>query len=404
MEQAYRRQLTAVRPDLECYRSVLLAAAKRPLLPDLGPLVDAILRQMWHHRFVVPDAQCFAAAVRTWKHSALLYAGSPAAPATVSRSLSTPAKAVTPDNALRERSVRRARELLDDTAVAHQQRTGTGVRPPLECVHDVLEALAVSSNPRALEWASRALRHLPSGPTLDTYCLLLGVCRATAATGEPTPSAAAAERSEAILGDVAGSFLQLVRHLPPRRAQRRAAAFAASYVRACAGDPTGGLPAFRRALAGVEKLRSLSVHPNSETYAALLDACHRLLPQGLERHQLVRQVFLLCRSEGSVDETVLRELRVASTEDQFAELVLSECEFVEGTKMIPESWTANALSGRVLTAEGRRTPPLSVEGRLTVTLAMREFQMRRLRDHRNRNLLQGGRLCNLPDYTEKGVQ
>jgi hypothetical protein len=96
-----------------------------------------------------------------------------------------------------------------------------------------------------------------------------------------------------------------------------------------------------------------------------------------------------------VDEKVLGQLKVAAVDDHYNRLVVEESETVEGTKVVPESWTRNALGGRVVTAEGRRTTPLSVGGQLTVTLAMREFQMRRLRDHRNRKLLQGGRILPL---------
>jgi hypothetical protein len=51
----------------------------------------------------------------------------------------------------------------------------------------------------------------------------------------------------------------------------------------------------------------------------------------------------------------------------------------------------NALGGKVKSADGRKTIPLGVDGLLKRTTAMKEFQMRRLLDHRNRDLLRGGR-------------
>lgn len=92
-----------------------------------------------------------------------------------------------------------------------------------------------------------------------------------------------------------------------------------------------------------------------------------------------------------VDDNVLKQLKTATTAEQYTSLVLTASEDVEGTKMVPEAWTINALGGRVVTADGRRTTPLSIEGKLTVTMAMQEFKMRRIRDKRNRNLLRGGR-------------
>jgi len=88
-------------------------------------------------------------------------------------------------------------------------------------------------------------------------------------------------------------------------------------------------------------------------------------------------------------------LQDVATEEQYSRIVILMSEAVEGIKMVPEEWTANALGGRVVTADGRKTKPLSIYGQITVTNAMRDFQMRRLRDKRNRNLLQGGRLKNI---------
>ena len=88
----------------------------------------------------------------------------------------------------------------------------------------------------------------------------------------------------------------------------------------------------------------------------------------------------------------LVRLRSAATPDLYYKLVVSASEEIEGQRVVPEAWTCNALGGRVITADGRRTKPLSVEGKLAVTKSMLDFRMRRMTDKRNRNLLRGGRL------------
>ena len=93
-----------------------------------------------------------------------------------------------------------------------------------------------------------------------------------------------------------------------------------------------------------------------------------------------------------VDDHVLSTLLQATTSDQYSRLVIAASETVDGsTKVIPEDWSRNVLGGRVVSADGRRVVPVGIDGRLTRTKAMQDFQMRRLRDQRNRKLLQGGR-------------
>ena len=92
-----------------------------------------------------------------------------------------------------------------------------------------------------------------------------------------------------------------------------------------------------------------------------------------------------------VEDEVLKALMSVLTEDQYKDLILSKSVNVEGTPMVPEEWTKVALGGRVVSNDGRRTRPLSVAGEYTITMAMKEFKMRSLRDKRNQKLLRGGR-------------
>jgi hypothetical protein len=112
---------------------------------------------------------------------------------------------------------------------------------------------------------------------------------------------------------------------------------------------------------------------------------------GKDRQLFAEKVFRLCCEDGMVDENVLRQMRAVASLQLFSSLIVSASVLVEGTKVVPESWTSNTMGGKVISVDGRKTKPLSIDGRVKITAAMYEFRMRRLRDKRNRNLLRGGR-------------
>jgi hypothetical protein len=370
MELSYDKGITAIQPDLACYRSVLKTAAQRPSLPELGRLVDDILVKMKDH-YIVPDAECFSAAIRTWRNCA-----------------------IHPDNfEFRELAVRRALELLAEMNIAHTQSTTLSVRPSTVNVNDVLEALSASKHPKRTSQAEQLLDSLEEGfenehvrPNADSYRFTINIWGTTNAA-ERVP------RALAILWRMKERYNTLILY---SRQQDIIEVYNA-FVRVCGSvrcqGEDAGLSIFKEALTSVENMKLLDgLRANSQTYAALLEACKNLLPLGHQRQLVVEEVFLLCAGDGMVDEHVLRMLRLVATMEQYARLVIAESDDVEGTKSVPEAWTVNVLGGRVLTSDGRRTTPLTIDGQLTETLAMKEFQMRRLRDKRNRNLLQGGRL------------
>lgn len=372
-------------PDETCYRLVLQTAAQRPTLPDLGPLVvDDTLAKM-RENYMVPDSECFSAAIRTWKNAALFQLD----------------VSVTDQQA----SVRRAKELLAEIKVAHNQSTLVSVSVTTDNINDVLEVLTVSTHHRRIEQAEVLLAELEQGwlpgnelgikPDADSYISTMRVWGTSESIDKVSKSRDILERAKDKLPATTGRS--------NAKNDRMVDVFD-TFIDVCGSyRPTNdreGLRVLKECLDAVQMMRSLdNVKPHSSTYAALLRACAKLLPLGLERRTAVATIFNFCCDDGLVNENVLAHLRDSAPPDLFAELVLTSSETVEGTKVVPERWTRKALGGKVISVDGRKTTPLSVDGRLKSTLAMKEFKMRRLKDKRNQKLLRGGRLNiqKLPD-------
>jgi hypothetical protein len=363
-------------PDERCHRLVLQTAAKRPLLPDLGPLVvDDTLKRM-RENFMVPDSRCYSAAIRTWKNSALHQPDVSAAD--------------------QQTSVRRALELLAEMDQAHNQSTSVSVVISTGNINDVLEVLSVSTHQRRTEQAEELLAKLERGwstansiliPNTESYTRTM---RVWGSSDSPEKVSRAREVLRRAM-DNHGKFIEA--------GERKAKMISIfnTYIDVCGSyrprTEQEGQAVFRDSLDAIQLMRSIdNLYPNPETYATLLTVCAKLLPQGKERSVTIETIFKLCCQDGMVDDKVLNLLRAMASSDQFATLVLSSSETVEGTKVVPEEWTRKALGGKVVSIDGRKTTPLSVDGQLKTTMAMKDFQMRRLRDKRNQNLLRSGRL------------
>jgi hypothetical protein len=153
-----------------------------------------------------------------------------------------------------------------------------------------------------------------------------------------------------------------------------------------------GQQVLQEALTALETMHTVHrLRPNATTYASLLQACGKLLPVGNERDRAVENVFLFCCQDGAVNGHVLKQLRSVVTPEEYTKLVIAQSEELEGVKVVPEAWTTRELGGKVVSADGRRALPLSIDGSLIVTTAMQNFQSRKILDKRNRNLLRGGR-------------
>jgi len=139
---------------------------------------------------------------------------------------------------------------------------------------------------------------------------------------------------------------------------------------------------------------SLGGPPNCKSFRILLEACANLLPSGgVERSRALEMAFKKCCNAGLVDVDVLQLFEEKAPRDLYHTMVIAEGieEEGTGTKMVPPEWTRH-LSHRVLTIDGRRPPPLSIEGRYVMTPALYENRMRKLRKRVNQRLIRGGRL------------
>jgi hypothetical protein len=372
MDYALANGTTQVQPDYDCFRYLLLAATKRPLLPDLGSAADVVLSRM-ASRLMVPDTECYHAAIQTWTNAALN----------------------TDLLESRNASVKRVLELLSQMRVAHNQSSTVSVEPTTQIINKVLEVLSVSSHPRRMEQAELLLLEMEAAlrgdtigpkPNAQTYTLVINIWRGSM-------SAEMVPRARAILRRMEKIFEQL-----PKGADKHDEIVGTfnAFIRVCAAtevkNADRGKEVLKDALAAFESLLTLEgFEPNAATYSNLLVACGSLVAPGRDRQMVIDKVFRICCDAGMVDDDVLLQLRAYATPEHFSKLVVAASEDFEGTRLVPESWTTNALGGRVVSADGRRTKPLSIDGKLTVTTAMQDFQMRRMTDKRNRNLLRGGR-------------
>jgi hypothetical protein len=363
-----------IRPDEVCYRYVLQAAARKPQMEHLGTIADDCFARMREDIMVI-DAHCYSAAIKIWKNAAVhVKNASPSA---------------------RESSVIRAVDLLKEMELANSRSTQTDVQVTTKNVNDVLEALTVSKSHMRIEEADNLLRKMENAiqegnmnlmPNMASYIHTLQVLKSI-------PSAEKVARAKVILWRFVDNFDAIASQY-----QKRGVLVEVfnQFIRVCGSRPTRsveeGLQTMNEALTSIKTMRGLEgIAPNSSMYATLLEACASLLPVGKDRQLFAEKVFRLCCEDGMVDENVLQQMRAVASPELFSSLVVASSVLVEGTKVVPESWTSKTLGGRVISVDGRKTKPLSIDGRVKITAAMYEFRMRRLRDKRNRNLLRGGR-------------
>ena len=380
MEYAESNKFCSISVDETCYRYFLQASARAAIIPEQGPLADQILNKL-KDRQIVPDGKTYGAAIRTWKNAARnpLYGAS------------------------REHSVTRAVELLEEVTVAHQRSATRMVKPTTRHFNDVLEALAESNKATSRGIATALVDVMENSisddntddaftdilPNSETYKWLLLVHAKSRKQDKVESASQVLDRVKANLAIVAEYSEKLEDDL---------VGVYNAFVEVCASvkmgaERTNNSEVLQSALEAVAELRSLyGLNPNSQTYANLLKVCETQLDVGSERFRITEGIFQSCCEEGLVDEIVVKALKSAASDEQYSELVISRSDSVEGTRMVPEDWTKNVGVNRVITADGRKAMPLSADGRYTITRAMKEFKMRKLRSKVNQRVLQGGRL------------
>jgi hypothetical protein len=374
LEEKFRKGTTMIRPDEVCYRYVLQAAARRPQMEHLGTIVDDCFVRMREDIMVI-DAHCYSAAIKTWKNAAVHVKNA--------------------SSSARESSVIRAVDLLKEMELANYRSTRSDVQVSTKNVNDVLEALTSSNSHMRIEEADNLLRKMENAmqdgntnlmPNMASYVHTLQVLKSI-------HSAEKVARAKVILWRFVDNFDAIASQYKKRGVLVEVFN---EFIRVCGSRRTRsveeGLQTMNEALSSIQTMRGLEgIAPNSSMYATLLEACASLLPVGKDRQLFAEKVFRLCCEDGMVDENVLRQMRAVASLQLFSSLIVSASVLVEGTKVVPESWTSNTMGGKVISVDGRKTKPLSIDGRVKITAAMYEFRMRRLRDKRNRNLLRGGR-------------
>lgn len=375
MEYAYDNSHCSVAPDEDCYKHYLMASARKSLVPEQGPLAEQILAKL-KSKSIVPDQDSYTAAIRIWKNSAL--------------------------NRLfgekREHAITQAVERLQELSLAHHRTSLVSIKPTTQNYNDALEALAQSRKSVSKTIAETLVKVMEESyaedeeseirPNTDTYKWLLLVYAKSRSANKLQSAKEVLERlKDSLAKSEAAKPVDSLNHSQIVDVYN-------AFLRVCEAIPSENRQEIlQESLGAVEAMRSTyELKPNSHTYAKLLDVCKRQLEVGTERSRIVKSIFDGCCEEGLVNEPVLQSLKAATSDDQYFQLVLAVSEGVDGTRMVPEDWSRNVGVQRKVTASGRKAAPLSVDGRFTVTKAMKEYRMRKLRSKSNQRVLQGGRL------------
>lgn len=370
LEQSHSNGRTDVLPDYECLRYVLDTVASRHCLAGMGDIVDKVLRRM-DDRFMIPDTHCYAAAIRAWRWEA-----------------QNPNRCQ-PQDVCCERVLQLLSKMKDSDNQSRQYR----VRPTTEIFNNVLETLTLVLTPRNVEHAEQILLQMEDAmkngereqfPTARSYMHVIRIMRALDAS-------TAIDRA----GEVLERFQQNIEKLGTDKDSLKPFN---SYMAVCcwgirSKKVVDKIDVFQRVFRAFESIRKTQgLTPNGGSYRALLSLCGRSTPPSSEKKLMAERIFRLCCDAGMVSHRFLLCFVKVAEPDQYLKLVVSRAEEVEGKKIIPAEWSRNLSRRKIRTAEGWKTRPLGIDGRLLVTRAMEDYRLRRLRDHRNRDLLRGGRL------------
>ena len=386
-----------VRPDLECYTYALQTMSRRLNVPEVGDLVDQTLSEMKRERMLIPNTECYGAAIVAWKHVAM------------SRECND-----------REEAVHRCYDLLQEMVSAFYRTTIVAVQPATEHYNHVLEALTISRNSKSLFRAQTLLRDLEKAadeafsvegsevegtdasqldlhvsrirqkrdlaPDADSYRFVL-----TAWRNSKSPEKVQA--AEELLSHFKNR-MEIVRR---RSSEESIVNTISAFISVCAKDNSSKDDAQKmetmfKALRTLETVRELNLTPNSTCYGALLEACNNLVQNGQDRQRILENIFARAADEGYVDQVVLENFKLAASTYLYTKMVVAPSQEVENMKVVPEAWTRKVQGFLVNNRGGRKVLPLTIEGQFAFTKAAAEYKMRKLRRQSNKKMLQGGRL------------
>jgi len=373
MEKLVTYKKTEVRPDLDCYKYVLISMS-RSKVPDVGANVMDLFNTMEEDR-IFPDTACFDAAIETFKNCS---------------------RRVKPEEA--ETYANAAETMLKRMEREHDRSSVSSVLPSSTTYTNVIQALAVRKTIKAAITADGLLKKLeekyaegdePMKPTRDSY---VGVIHAFGNSG--------AESSFIHANEV---FQRMItQHTNGNEAVKPDVCAYHALIRACsrAAINTSSLEQQRQALvlaiATIQDMKKSDLNrPNCKTYLLLLQCCTQLLPSGAERAKALRSIFRSCCKDGLVDRQVLNEFQSSVSTDMYHNEVVHSAHEYNGVKALPESWTRNlGYRVRTQTEDGvsKRNPIISVTGEVIASTAYNDHRMRRRWSKVNKKLLQGGRV------------
>lgn len=368
MDMVYRKELTDLRPDTDCYRSALQTMSRKHLNSDVGELVDELLKEMKENN-VFPDAECYRAAIVAFKNMASLK-----------------------ESTCREEFISRAYQLLQEMVEEYHRTTLVTVQATTDDYNHVLAALSLSADPKAADRAENLLEALresegfSGGPIPTTFRFVLeSWCRSR--------SFEKLDKASRVLDELILRAETVTEWFDdPRSREDLVDAFSA-FIRVCGTvgssnrNTYGGIRIMKKALESVKSMRQMGLAPNAGTYAALIDACDHLLPRE-ERQDVLEGIFRRACDEGYVDATLLAKFRTVATSYLYTKVVVANSELVEDTKTVPQSWTRNVPGYK----DGKKNTPLSIHGAYTFTRTAADYRARNLRHRTNQRVLQGGRM------------
>jgi hypothetical protein len=374
MEHAHAKKKTNVRPDLDCYRNVLIAMSRSRVPESLHDTSIPKLFKRMEDNHIFPDKICFDAAIETLKNCAR-------------------------KSKMDSDKYAKATEIMLQRMEKDFDRSSVSVVKPSSVTYtNVIQALVMRKKVEAAEKAYELLKKMITAyeggdesmrPTRDSY---VGTIHAYGNSRSETKFLQANEILERMLTDYSHGNEAACPDVYSFH----------SVIRACTSVANTSATAEKRkealmmAISTLQRMKkSDSYHPNARSYELLLQCGTRLLPPGPEREKVLRSVFRSCCKDGLVGQKVLTEFQTAVSAETYHKEVVRDAQSYNGIRSLPEAWT-RSLGYRVLTHEtehgGKRTPIISVSGEVVASTAYNDYRMRKRFSKKNQKFLQGGRI------------